>query len=202
MMEAGLRQYDVAARFSVTHATITRLLNRYRLYGTVNDLRRSDRPRVTTVRQDRHIRTSHLRNRFQTAVATTVITLGRMNNRISAQTVRNRLAERGIKCMRPYHGQVLTRRHRRERMKWVRQRQRWTRHQRNFILFTDESRFCLQMIDRRSRVYRRRKERFSGACVHEVDRFSGGSGMVWCGISFNSRTQLIIVNGNLTGQRY
>ena len=101
-MEASLRQYDVAARFGVTRATITRLLTRYRLYGTVNDLRLSGRPHVTTARQDRHIFTSHL---------------------------------------------------------------------------------C--------------KERFYDACVREVDRFGGGSVMVWGGISFNSRMQLIIINGNL-----
>ena len=140
-------------RYVVTRDTITRLLTRYRLYGTVINLRRSGHPRVTTARQDRHIWNSHLRNRFQTAVATAAVILGRTNNRISAQTVRNRLAKRGIKCMCPYHGQVLTQRHRRERMSWVRQRQRWTRHQWNSILFTDESRFCLQRIDRVSWVY-------------------------------------------------
>ena len=144
MVEASLRHYDVAARFGMTRATITRLLTRYRLYGTVNDLRRSGRLRVTTARQDRHIRTSHLRNRFQTALATAAVTLGRTNNRISAQTMRNRLTERDIKCMRPYHGQMLTRRHRRERMNWVCQRQRWTRHQWISILFTDESCFVFR----------------------------------------------------------
>ena len=193
----------------MTRATITRLLTRYRLYGTVIDLRQSGRPRVTTARQDRHIRTSHLRNRFQTAVAVTGSKppLQPLPNSWSDEqqnqcTVRNQLAERGIKCTRSYHGQVLTRRHRRERMNWVRQRQRWTRHQWNSILFTDAPRFCLQGIDRRSRVYRRGKERFSDACVREVDRFVGGSVMVWGDISFNSRTPLIIVNRNLTGQRY
>ena len=86
------------------HAIITRFLTRYRLYGTLNDLRWSGYPHVTTARPDQHIRTSHLCNRLQTAVATTAVTLGWTNNRFSAQTVRNRLAERGIKCMRPYHG--------------------------------------------------------------------------------------------------
>ena len=153
MVEVGLHQYDIAARFGVPRVTITRLLTRYRLYGTVNDLRRSGRPRVTMARQNRHIRISHLGNRFQTAIATAAVTLGQTNNRISAQTLRNRLAECGIKCMRPYHGQVLTGRHQHERMNWVRQRQRWTRHQWNSILFTDELRFCLQRIDRHFRVY-------------------------------------------------
>lgn len=202
MVQAGLRHSDVAARFGVTRTTITRLVTRYRLHGNVNDLPRSGRPRVTTPRQDRRIRTLHLRNRFQSATDTAAITPGRTNNRISAQTVRNRLAERNIRCRRPYVGQVLTRRHRRARLDWERHHGRWTRNQWNTVLFSDESRFLLDRFDRRSRVYRRPRERFSDACVSEVDRFGGGSVMVWGGITFHGRTQLLIVDGNLTGQRY
>ncbi|MEW8544207.1 MAG: transposase [Candidatus Thiodiazotropha sp.] len=87
-------------------------------------------------------------------------------------------------------------------MNWVRHHGYWTRNQWNTVLFTDESRYCLHRIDRRARIYRRRGERFADACVNEVDRFGGGSVMVWGGISFSARTQLIIVHGNLTGQRY
>ncbi len=70
------------------------------------------------------------------------------------------------------------------------------------MLFTDESRFCLRRADGRERVYRRRGERYADACVRQVDRYGGGSVMVWGGISFNNRTELVIVDGNLTAQRY
>ena len=70
---------------------------------------------MTTRAQDRHIRTSHLRNRFLTATATTAMTRGQNNNRICAQTVRRRLAEHGIRARRPYNGPKFTRRHRRNR---------------------------------------------------------------------------------------
>ena len=66
-------------------------------------------------------------------------------------------------------------------------------------------RYCLSMnlqcIDRRMRIYRRRGERFAGACVEELGRFGGGSVMVWGGISFYNRIHLIIVNSNLIEQR-
>ena len=42
------------------------------------------------------------------------------------------------------------------------------------VMFSDESRFSLQRSDRRQRVYRRLGERYSDACVREVDRFGGG----------------------------
>jgi hypothetical protein len=45
--------------------------------------------------------------------------------------------------------------------------------------FSDESRFMLQKRDGRTRVYRRRNERFARNCVLEVDNFGGGSVKMW-----------------------
>ena len=46
-------------------------------------------------------------------------------------------------------------------------------------------------------------ERFAPVCVAEHDRFSGGSVMVWAGISAQGKTDLqVIDNGTLTALRY
>ncbi len=202
MIDGGLRRRDVANRLGVTRITITRLLRRYRTHGSVDDRPRSGRPRVTTREQDRHIRTSHLRDRFLPATHTAAVTPGMTNNRISAQTVRNRLGERGIRAYRPYVEPILTRRHRDVRREWTTERARWTRLQWNSVMFSDESRFCLRRADGRERVYRRRGERYADACVRQVDLFGGGSVMAWGGITFGSRTELLVVDGNLNAQRY
>ena len=69
-------------------------------------------------------------------------------------------------------------------------------------MFSDESRFSLQRSDRRW-VYRRLGERYSDACVREVDRFvGGGSIMVWGGISHGVKMPLVVIQGNLTAVRY
>ena len=52
------------------------------------------------------------------------------------------------------------------------------------VWFSDESRFMLQKRDGRTRVYRRRNERFARNCVLEVDNFGGGSVMMWGAISY------------------
>ena len=36
----------------------------------------------------------------------------------------------------------------------------------------------------------------------ETEAYVGGSVMVWGGISLNGRTELVIIDGNLTSQRY
>lgn len=70
------------------------------------------------------------------------------------------------------------------------------------MLFSDEFRFLLFRSDRRQRVYRRRGERYVDACVREVDRFGGGSVMVWAGIAHGHKTNLIFIDGALNAQRY
>ena len=70
------------------------------------------------------------------------------------------------------------------------------------LLFTDASRFLLDMLDRRRRIWRHRGERYTNCAIVEHDRYGGGSLMVWGGISVRFRTELLVLNGTLTGQRY
>ena len=116
-LQAGQRQADVAHALNVSQSTISRLWNRFRQSGSTADAPRSGRPRVTTPAQDRFIRLRHLRNRFLSAQSTVQALPG--NQRISRQTVRNRIHGAGLRAYRPYQGNVLTRRHRQARMLWA-----------------------------------------------------------------------------------
>ena len=70
------------------------------------------------------------------------------------------------------------------------------------ILFTDESRFCVDNSDGRKCVWRRKNKLFVSCCVAEHDRWGGPSVMVWVGISFDGVTDLYVIqNGALTGVR-
>ena len=103
---------------------------------------------------------------------------------------------------RPCRGPVLTRIHRRNRLRWCREHQRWTWQQWASVVFSDESRFCLTTADGRERVWRRRGERFARCCNREFNRWEGPGVMVWAGITARNRTPLVVVEGNLNVQRY
>jgi transposase len=178
MFQAGMTQTEIANRFNCSRLTIYRLLVRVRATGTTSDRRRSGRPRETTLRQDRHITLIHLRNRFVTAVDTARRTPGIRNNRISDQTVRNRLRQSGLRSRRPLKGMELKRRHRIARLQWARARLRWRRNTWQNILFSDESKINLKFSDGRVCIYRRRREHFADGCVKETD-FGGSGVMVW-----------------------
>lgn len=202
MIEGGLSCREVARRMGCSHTTVMRLIERNNNTGSVNDRQRPGRQRSTTRQQDRYIVLSHLRDRFRTAVKTAQETAGVNHRRISATTVQRRLRERGISSRRTFRGNVLTPERRRNRLNWCQQRIRWPQRRWNDVLFTDESRFCVDMFDRRRHVWRRRGERFHDCCVKQVSRWGGGSVMIWGGISWRHKTPLTVVDGNLSARRY
>ncbi|KAK7111713.1 uncharacterized protein [Littorina saxatilis] len=174
---AGQSQSEVARALRVSKSTISRLWHRFQQTGSSAPAPRSGRPRVTTQAQDRYIRVTHLRHRFQSASVTARALPG--GRRISMQTVRNRLHTTGLHAYRPLRGNVLTRRHCQARMQWANQHLQWTlannwRH----VVFSDESYFLLQHHYSRRRVYRRQGERYHQQCVDEAPPHGGGGVMV------------------------
>ena len=202
MFESGVTQEEIAETFRCSQPCISGLIARYLETGTVEDRPRSGRPRVTTPNQDRYIVLQHLRDRFRPATRTAAQTIGRDNRPIHPDTVRNRLHADGLHSRRPCRTQTLTAEHRQNRLEWCRHYRRWTRQQWSTVVFSDESRFCLNTNDGRERVWRRDHERYAECCIREVDRWGGPSVMVWGGINTNFRTELVTIAGNLTAQRY
>ena len=123
--------------------------------------------------------------------------------RTSTQTIRNRLHDAGLRSRRPIIRVPLTRYHVQMRLAWARDRVTWTQNDWAPVLFTDESRFCVDFTDRCARVWRMPNERFAPVCVAEHDRFGGGSVVVWAGISAQGKTDhQVIDNGTLMALGY
>ena len=122
---------------------------------------------------------------------------------VSAQTIRNRLHEGGLRARHPVVGPVLTTQHREARLAFAREHQNWQVRHWCPVLFTDESRFTLSTCDGRERVWRRQGEHYAACNIVQHDRFGGGSVMVWGGISMEGRTDLYwLENGSLTAVRH
>ena len=122
--------------------------------------------------------------------------------RISGQTVRRRLHAAGLRAYRPAVRLVLMDRHRLARVAWARTHARWTRNDWRRVVFSDESRFCLQRSDGRIRIWRRRNERYRRNCIVERDRNRGGSVCIWGCVGVNTKTNLVHFNGNVNAMNY
>ncbi len=138
----------------------------------------------------------------ETATLTAAATIGLHNQRISAQTVRNRLREAHLHTRRPHQGLDLTAVRHRNRLEWANAHIRKRLALWRGVLFTDESRFSLYRADGRQCVWRRVGERF--ADVNVVDRVAHGGGevMVWADVCYEQRTQVHFIDAILNAQRY
>lgn len=202
MLEAGLSLRDVARRTGRSLCTVQRWWNRYNNVGTCERQAGSGRPRVSDARDDRYLTTFVRRNRFSCARRYRDAWRNACNVQCSIRTVYGRLIAAKLRARRPLIRIPLGPVHRRNRLQWATDHLNWNNRRWNNVLFSNESRFCLDFNDGRVLVRRLPSERFLDACIREHDRYGGGSVMVWAGVSATRRTDLVSIQGTLTGQRY
>ena len=169
-------------------------MGRYRDTRTVDNMRRSGRPKATTAIDDRYLWISARRNPESNATMLNNSFRAATGRRVSTQTVRNRLHDAQLLSRRPWRDPHLTSRYHAARYRWAQKHAEWTRQNSHQVLFTDECRICLQPDNRWRRVRRQ-----SGQA--EVQQ-GGGSLMFWDGIIWGRRTPLAVMEGVETAIRY
>jgi hypothetical protein len=143
------------------------------------------------------------RRRFATATALRNDLLNVTGVKISTQTVCNHLHEGGLRSWRACIRIPLTQQHRQDRLNRFRAHVNRRVVDWAPVLFTDESRFCVDFTDCRARVWRRVGERYQDANIAGHDRYGGEPLMIWGGISRAGQTDLHVIRlGTMTGVHY
>lgn len=202
LVEEGHSQRFVADRVGVSQSDVSRIWNRFLETNSVQNRHRSGRPRVTNDQQNRFIRISIRRN-----PSMSIPTLQRefrhaTGARISLATIRRRIFESGLRCRRPIRVPQLQHRHRLHRLQWSQEHIQLPQQFWNTVLFSDETRICVNSDSRRIRVWREPTRAAQLAHARPVRPFAGGNAMFWAGIMASDRTELVLIDGTLTGQRY
>jgi transposase len=70
------------------------------------------------------------------------------------------------------------------------------------VIFSDESKFNVSNSDGRVRVYRNKGERFLDKCVQKRNKWGGGGVHVWAGITRFNKTELVVLERNVSGRSY
>ncbi|GFV06962.1 transposable element Tcb1 transposase [Trichonephila clavipes] len=177
------------------------ICDRWMQEGTTARSGRSHPPQCTTSREDRKIVCMAVTDCSVTSRTVAQPIESVKHHSVSPRTIRRRLQQSGLSARRPLLGLPLTRNHRRLRRQWCDERRMWAAEW-NEVVFTDESRICLQHHDGRIRVWRHRGERMLNSCV--MHRLTGPAPgiMVWGGIGYHSHTPLVRIAGTLNNQRY
>ena len=179
MLHSGLSQRHVANVFGVSQSVVSRMWNRFITTGNVRHLHAGGggggggRERSTYEVQDRFLVVQARRHRFDNATTLRRDFQNATGVRISTQTIRNRLHDAGLRSRRPAIRVPLTRYQVQMRLAWVRDHVTWTQNDWAPVLFTDESRFCVDFTDRRARVWRMPNKSFAPVCVAAMIGLAG-----------------------------
>ena len=203
LLQAGQTQRQANGQLNISQSVVSRLWNRFQQTGKVSERPRSGRLWCTTAQQDRYLGNLARRQRFQSALRLNSDFRQTTGRQISTQTVRNKLHLANLRAYRLVARPNLMRMHHIARRQWSAEHVTWQLHHWWPVLFTEESRLCVDFHDGKRRVWHTVGESYADYCTAQHDRFGGGSVMVWAGISIEGRTDLHVINGcALTGIRY
>ncbi|GFX24232.1 tolloid-like protein 2 [Trichonephila clavipes] len=120
---------------------------------------------------------------------------------LSARTIRRRLQLSVLSARHPLLGLPLSQNYRHLRRQWCDKRRIWVAEW-NEVVYSDESRICLQHHDGRIRFWRHRGEMMLNSCVMHRHTGPAPGIMVWGGIGYHYRIPLVHIAGTLNSQRY
>ncbi|GFY24745.1 transposable element Tcb1 transposase [Trichonephila clavipes] len=183
-------------------SVISRLWQRFQDDGNVSRCYSTGLPRVTTPNEDRYSAFTAKSNRRSTASDLSRQLSSATRTTVSRQTVYRRLRHIGLYARRPVGCVPLTATHYRLRLTWSREHAFWTPQQWSCVMFSDESRFCLQSDSRWTLIWRAPGTRYQQENTIERHRYGGAGWLVWGGIILGSRTDLHVQSVLMTGHIY
>ena len=139
MAEQGKSHRCIAAELGLNRKTVDSLMKKKTDTGSVDDLKRSGRPRLSSVREDRSLVRESLSNRRLTASDLREIWIAKFNLQASKTTVKSRLNEAGLRGCVAVKKPLLSVANRRARFKFVKERKDWTEDNWDRVLWSDES---------------------------------------------------------------
>ncbi|GFV73440.1 transposable element Tcb1 transposase [Trichonephila clavipes] len=169
--------------------------------GTTDRRGRSHLPQCTTSREDRQIVRMAVTDLSVTSQTVAQHIESVTHHSVSARTIRRCLQQSCLSARRPLLDLPLTQNNRRLRRQWCDEIRMWVTEL-NEVVFTGESRICLQHHDGQIRVWRHRGERMLNSCVMHRHTDPAPGIMVWGGIGYHSRFPLVHIVGTLNSQCY
>ena len=112
------------------------------------------------------------------------------------------MLSRGLKACRPVQRPLLNEFRKQRRFLRAQQHRRCGLRHWHHVIYTDESRFLLHRFDERVRVRRQKGKRFRKDRVVGTVMADGGSVHTWDGIHHGGKTDLVVLQNSVNGDRY
>lgn len=195
LSSTGMKQTAIAEQLNTSQQVVSATLKKFRTTGTFSSDRRTGRPRVTTVREDKMIR--RLATQHPTWSSREINAEMPSTCTVSTRTIRRRLSsEFELQARTPSRKPLLSKKNVKDRLAFCNKYRHWTPQMWHNVLFTDESAFyqfkCYQQYIRRPRNSRY-NARYTIPTVRQSQSI-----MVWGSISASGPGDLWFMPRNTT----
>ena len=177
MTKLNISNREIDRRLGVSEKCVRTTLRNYSEFKQVKDLPRSGRPRKLSEKSENYIfRMQRKDPKKSYKNIAREFNESSVNITISKSTVRRVLKRKGLDAFVAARKPLLTARDRLQRLRWCRERLKWSVEEWARVLFSDEANF--EVFNRKSKVIvkRMRGEKFLSR--HIVPRLQGGGGSV------------------------
>lgn len=199
--EEGVSQREIANRLHCSQPAISKLLQKHTHTGSVLDLPRSGRPRISTPHEDATLIQRSLQHRRHTARQLRVYWEGHGVN-TSTRTVQRRLRDAGLLSRIAVPKPLLTETHKLQRLQFALNHQHWTTATFARVIFTDEAPMFIGSSGGRVWVRLRRGEHDIPEAQVIPRQRRGSHILVWGAIQRSGVGPLIRIEGTVNAERY
>lgn len=175
--QEGYNNANIARRVGCSRSAVSRNLKKLLDHGSMDNKRRSGRPRLSSQRSDAVLRRICKKSRFLTSRQLAVEWRESTGTLVSSSLVRQRLLSMGLRARRAKKKPILSRAMRLKRLQWAKTHQNWTAERWSNVIFSDESRFCT-ISDAPQLVRRLSSESLRPECLQRTTKYPP-SVMVW-----------------------
>jgi len=201
LLNDGVSQRKISDMIGVSQSTISKFKKRYEQRGSVENIKRSGRKKITSVRSEHSLlRTVKLNRREPLATITNKVNEVIPRN-ISHRTVRRRLKFYGYSRRRVRKTLTVSLVNRKKRVAWCRSKLCWTVNQNwKKVIFSDETQVVIGN-NQRVYVWRKSDELWRPECLG-LRGASKVSVMFWGCICYTSVGTLVEIDGTMNSEKY
>lgn len=191
----GLSLRKIAKKFNKSHSTVQYVLKRYRDLESLEDRRKTGRPRKLESHHRRCI-IAQINENPQTSATSLASGIHRdYGIKVHPETVRNVLRTAGFRGRTARRKPFISKVNKKKRLLFAKE---FVNKPESFwknVIFSDESKFNLFGADGRSKVWRKPKEAFKTKNLLPTVKHGGGSVMVWGCLSSSGVGNLVFIDG-------
>lgn len=192
----------IGATLKMSPNTVAKIIQKYKQDHTIENRRRTGRPKKMTARSVRQVHNLALQDRRKSAASIAEEVSATSGQSVSAQTIRRTLHQVGLHGRRPRRKPLLKLVHKHARLRFAETHKSKPMNYWQHILWSDETKINLFGSDGVQFVWRRPDEQYQDKCVIPTVKHGGGSVLVWGCMSAAGTGELRFIDGIMNSTMY